>query len=138
MKQMVTVLLVTGLTSAAFGTTKAYDVAPYKCCIAETPWHTPVSQYYRNTLDSLSRVSVWIGDTLDTASFFVNVYDSVTSGLIAHNPVAVHAAQCWAWLNFPLARDADPVRGRTYKVVVTRPSGAAVSFAYCDTNPIAV
>jgi hypothetical protein len=38
-------------------------------------------------------------------------------------------------LDFPLSRDASPVRGRTYKVVVSRPSGAAVSFAYCDTNP---
>ncbi|MCX6842093.1 MAG: hypothetical protein NTX53_07430 [candidate division WOR-3 bacterium] len=38
----------------------------------------------------------------------------------------------------PKSGPVDPVRGRTYKVVVTRPSGAAVSFACCDTNPIAV
>jgi hypothetical protein len=38
------------------------------------------------------------------------------------------------WLGFQPHPEAEPVRGRTYKVVVTRPSGGAVSFAYDTTN----
>jgi hypothetical protein len=111
-------------------------VVPYRNCIGtQTQGAVGVSQYIRNTLDSLSVVSVWIGDTFGGELFDVTVVDSVNPlHLIAHNAQPVHVAQCWAWLDFPLTKDADPVRGRTYKVVVTRPTGAAISFAYDTTN----
>jgi len=85
MKQMVA-LLVIGLSSAAFGTSKAYDVVPYSNCVAETPHNTPVWQYYRNTLDSITQASVWIGDTIDTMWYNVDVVDSASpSSIIAYN-----------------------------------------------------
>ena len=131
---LMTILFVAGLT-VAYGTTKSYDIVPYKGCVAQTPLNTPVSQYIRNTLDSLSAVSVWIGDTFDGEPYTVEVLDSASTQRIAYSAQPVHATKMWAWTEFPLTKDADPVRGRTYKVVVSRPTGAAISFAYCDTNP---
>jgi len=126
------------LTAVAFPLSKSYDVVPYRNCIGlQEDGEAGVSQFYRNTLDSLTAVSVWIGDTFDGGAYKVEVKDSVTDQLLAHS-AELSAPQMWAWTQFPLSRDADPVRGRTYKVVVTRPTGAAISFAYCDTNPIAV
>lgn len=115
------------------GYTKAYDVVPFRNCVATAPPDAEVSQYLRNTLDSLSAVSVWIGDTVDTSSYNVDVYDSVTTLRVAYG--SGHQHKNWAWADFPLTREAQSVRGRTYKVVVSRPSGQAISFAYCDTNP---
>jgi len=134
MKQFMLPLLM--VASLSYATSKSYDVVPYRDCIAvETLGTRGVTQYVRNTLDSLSAISVWIGDTFDTSSFNVEVRDSATPALrIAYNAQPVHAAKCWAWLDFPLTKDAEPVRGRTYKVVVTRPSGGAISFAYDPTD----
>lgn len=117
MKQVVA-LLVMGLSSVAFGTTKAYDVVPYGNCVAEivTVPNGGVTQFCRNTLDSLTTASIWVGDTLSGQTYVVYVYDSITGLPVAHNP-GFPAHQCWAWLDFPLTKDAQPVRGRTYKVV---------------------
>jgi hypothetical protein len=132
---VITATVLPTLLSAA---SKSYDVVPYADCVAQTTIpHTDVVQYVRNTLDSLSAISVWIGDTFDTSSFNVIVVDSaVPTHQIAHNTDPGHPTQCWAWLNLPLTKDAKPVRGRTYKVVVSRPLNAsAISFAYDPNNP---
>jgi hypothetical protein len=137
LKQVAAVLLVIGLSSAAFGMSKAYDVVPFGGCVAQTTM-TPneVIQYYRNTLDSLSVVCVWIGDTLEGQPYQVVIKDSVTGLPVAEGPSnGVHASKCWSWLNIPLAKDARPVRGRTYKVIVSRAGGGGISFAYDSMNP---
>ncbi len=124
------------LTAVAFPLSKSYDVVPYRNCIGtQTPGYVGVSQFYRNTLDSLSAVSVWIGDTFDGGTYKVEVKDSATDALIA-SKANKQATQMWSWLNFDLdPGPVKPVRGRTYKVVVSRQSGQPISFAYCDTNP---
>jgi len=128
------VLFVAGLT-VAYGTTKSYDIVPYKGCVAETPRYTDVVQYYRNTLDELTRVSVWIGDTFTGGLYDVEILDSVTGGVVA-SKADKQATRMWSWLNFDLEPGpVEPVRGRTYKVVVTRPTGGAISFAYDTTTP---
>ncbi len=137
---LVAVIAATALATLLSAATKSYDVVPYRGCIAQTDSVAPnnkVSQYYRNTLDSLSVVSVWIGDTFTSDRFQVEIRDSVTGDLIAQTRNAgSHASQCWSWLPCTLVttQGRQPVRGRTYKVVVSRPSGAAISFAYDPTN----
>jgi len=77
MKQFMLPLLM--VASLSYATSKSYDVVPYRDCIAvETLGTRGVTQYVRNTLDSLSAISVWIGDTFDTSSFNVEVRDSAT------------------------------------------------------------
>jgi hypothetical protein len=133
MKQVMLLLLV--VASLSYAATKSYDVVPYRNYIGtQEDGEAGVSQYLRNTLDSLCGASVWIGDTFSGDLYKVEVKDSVTDQLVADNP-GRQATQCWAWLDFPLTKHAEPVRGRTYKVVVTRQGGAPISFAYCDTNP---
>ena len=124
------------LAAVAWPLSKSYDVVPYKCRVGTAPGDPMhgVSQFYRNTLDSLSAVSVWIGDTFTSEPYKVEVLDSATLEMVAHNN-QVHAPKMWAWTEFPLTKDAQPVRGRTYYVQVSRPTGGAISFAYCDTNP---
>jgi hypothetical protein len=117
MKQVATLLLVIGLSSAAFGISKAYDVVPFGNCVSEivTVPNSGITQLYRNTLDSLVTASVWVGDTLSSQPYFVEIRDSaVPTQLIAHGPTyGVHAPQCWAWLDIPLTKDTKPVRGKT-------------------------
>jgi hypothetical protein len=121
------VLLMLGLSSAAFGTSKAYDVTVYSDCVAVTPPNTPVVQHYRNTLDSLTAVSVWLGPASTTGSYQVEVYDSA-GGPIAHNTYQVDLPTQWGWVSVPMTEDAEPVRGRTYRVVVTRSGGGPITF----------
>jgi len=116
---------------------KAYDVVPYRNCVGQSPSNTPVVQYIRMTLDSVTAVSFWVGDTIDTSGFNVRIADSATDERIAHRE-GYHTHQDWGWMNVPLYADPvyKPVRGRTYEVRITRPTrGTAISFAYCDTNP---
>jgi hypothetical protein len=118
---------------------KAYDVVPYRNFIGTQPQGAVgVSQYYRNTLDSLSVVSVWIGDTFAGQPYEVEVYDSASTQRVAYSAQPVHAPKMWAWTGFTLTKDAQPVRGRTYRVQVSRPTGGAISFAYDPTSPKAV
>ena len=118
------------------GYTKAYDVVPFRNCVATAPPDAEVTQYYRNTLDSMSRVSVWVCEP-DTHGFHVEIRDSAPpSPLIAHGDTAARADYC-GWLDFEPTKDVEPVRGRTYKVVVSRTSGKPISYSYCDTNPYA-
>jgi hypothetical protein len=49
-------------TTAAWGAVKAYDVDVYCNCLAQTQPYTPVGQYFRMCVDSLTKVSVWVGD----------------------------------------------------------------------------
>ncbi len=130
--------LLLALAAVALPSSKSYDVVPFRNFVGtQTQGDLGVAQFYRNTLDSLWKVSVWIGDTVDTSSYNVVVYDSaIPTHQIAHGPTnGVHAPQCWSWLDFELTKDDDPVRGRTYKVVVSRTSGQPISFAYDPTNP---
>jgi hypothetical protein len=136
-KQVAT-LLVIGLASAVFGTSKAYDVVPFGNCVAEIASvpNNGIMQYYRNTLDSITRVSVWVGDVSDQAVFDVQIKDSVT-GVVVAEKLGQAPGQSWSWLNFDLTPKPDkPTRGRTYKVTVKNQDGlGAISFAYDPTNP---
>jgi hypothetical protein len=136
---LIAVLLALGF-SAALGISKSYDVVPWGNCVAEiVTSNGEISQYYRNTLDSLVRISWWCGDTFSGGLFNVEVRDSATPAIrIAYDSVPVHATQCWAWLNIPLTKDTKSVRGRTYKVIVSRTGGAGISFAYDPRNPWSV
>jgi len=131
-----TATLLALLVAVALPLSKAYDVVPYKNFIGTQPQgRVGVTQYYRNTLDDITRVSVWVGDASNPAVFDVQIKDSVT-GVVVAEKLGQAPGQSWSWLNFDLTPKPDkPVRGRTYKVVVTRPSGAPISFAYDTTNP---
>ena len=136
---LIAVLLASGF-SVVLATSKSYDVVPYGGSVAEiaTSPNSGVAQYYRNTLDSLTRISWWCGDTFSGGLFNAVVADSANPlHVIAYSAQPVHAAQCWAWLDFPLTDTSRPVRGRTYKVVVTRLPwpGGPISFAYDPRNP---
>ena len=119
---LVAVMTAVALPTLLLATTKSYDVVPYKNCIAQTDSVAPnnkVSQYYRNTLDSLTAIWLWVGDTIDTGSFKIEVRDSVVGPhRVAWNP-GQQATQCWAWLKLDLLPDPvyKPVRGRTCKAV---------------------
>jgi hypothetical protein len=127
MKRTATLLAL--LVVAALPMSKAYDVVPYRNFIGTQPQgRVGVSQYYRNTLDELTMVSFWCGDRGNGEAFNVEVWDSA-GPRIAHKTGFPAPNQSWTWLNIPLDFDTSPVRGRTYKVVVSRPTGAAVSFA---------
>ncbi len=132
----IAVLLVSA-SSLAFGISKSYDVVPYGNCVAEivTAPNNGITQYYRNTLDSLSSISVWIGDTFDTVSFNVDVVDSASPSNVIAYGYGVHPHKNWSWVDFPLTKQADPVRGRTYRVTVKQQDGGPISFAYDPTNP---
>jgi hypothetical protein len=133
-------LLLLLVASGATAITKAYDVVPFKDNIGVQPFgQIGVSQYYRNTLDSITMVSFWVGDTVDNSGFNIRVEDSATGHRIAHKE-GFHATRCWYWMNVPLLPDPvyKPVRGRTYLVEVSRPQGGAVSYAYDprETKPV--
>ena len=115
---LIAVLLAVGF-SVAPATSKSYDVVPFGGCVAEmaTSPNNGIAQYYRNTLDSLTHISWWCGDTFSGGLYKVEVKDSVTGSLVAHGPlIGQPATECWAWLDFPLTKDAQPVRGRTLVV----------------------
>jgi hypothetical protein len=133
-----TAVLLLAVAAVALPLSKSYDVVPYKNCIGTAPGGAQfgVSQYLRNTLDEITRVSVWIGDTFEGGTYSVEVKDSNTVVAGSYN---VPAHKQWAWLDFDFDTNlVSPVRGKDYKVVVMRQGGAPISFAYCDTNPIAV
>lgn len=137
MKQIV-MLLVIGLTSAAFGITKTYDVVPYRGCVAQTPLGSNVTQYFRMTVDTLEVISLWVGDTVAPGIYKVVVRDSATNVVLAQTLArGAHAEKCWSWLPCTLATTygRKPVRGKTYKATFTRTTTAPISFSYCDTNP---
>jgi hypothetical protein len=131
------VIAATALPTLLSATTKSYDVVPYADCVAQTtlaPPNDKVTQYYRNTLDSITMVSFWVGDRGNGEAFNVEIWDSAGS-MVAHKYNVPAPSQSWSWLNIPLDFDASPARGRTYKVVVSRPQGGAISFAYDPRNP---
>ena len=124
---LMAVIAAIALPTSLSAASKSYDVVPYSNCVAQTTIAgTDVIQYYRNTLDSLVTVSVWIGDTFVSQPYNVVIVDSaMPAHQIAHGPSGgQHAPKCWAWLDFPLTEVAQPVRGRTYKVIVSRSVGA--------------
>ena len=133
MKQMTLLLLVVvGLT---YATTKCYDVVPYKNFIGtQEDGEAGISQYVRNTLDSLTYVNFWVGDAGDTSEhFYVEVRDSVSGALLAQTYAGgVQAPGSWSWMPCSLVttNGKRPVRGKTYKVLFTRQGGAAISYAY--------
>jgi len=125
------------LTAVIWPLSKSYDVVPYKCCIGTAPGDPlhGVTQYYRNTLDELTRVSVWVGDASDPAHFSVQVKDTMTDSVVAEK-LGVPAQGSWIWLHFDFDTNfVRPVRGRDFAVIVTRENGAAISFAYDPTSP---
>ena len=130
--------LIVWVAGIATALTKAYSVVPYRGCIGIlTSGRDGVSQYVRNTLDSITQVSFWVGDTIDTSKFNILVEDSATGHRIAHRE-GWHATRCWYWMNVPLLPDPlhKPVRNRTCKISVSRPTTRApISFAYDPRNP---
>jgi hypothetical protein len=99
MNRMIMLLLVVGLLTAAFGAAKAYEVTPFGNNVAEivTSPNGGITQYYRNTLDSLTRISWWCGDTFGGGLYKVVVADSANPNQwIAHGPLnGQPATQCW-------------------------------------------
>jgi hypothetical protein len=129
---VITAFVLPTLLSAA---SKSYDVVPYANCIAQTTIsNSNVTQYYRNTLDSITMVSFWMGDRGDGAAFNVEVWDSA-GPKVAHRYDVPAPSQSWSWLNIPLTKDVQPVRGRTYYVKIFRSGGGGISFAYDPRNP---
>ena len=135
---LIAVLLASGF-SAALGISKSYDVVPYGGCVSEivTAPNNGVTQYYRNTLDSTAMISFWMGDRGTGEAFNVEVWDSA-GPMVAHKYNVSAPSRSWSWLNIPLDFDASPVRGRTYKVIVSRTGAGAISFAYDPRNPKSV
>ncbi len=71
---VITAIVLPTLLSAA---SKSYDVSHYGNCVAEIVTSNGyVRQYYRNTLDSLVRISWWCGDTSGGGLYDVVVADS--------------------------------------------------------------
>ncbi|MFO7689441.1 MAG: hypothetical protein R6W83_02645 [Cryobacterium sp.] len=128
-------LLVTGALAAL----KTYEVVPCSNYVArQTAGLVGVTQCFRNTVDSLTAVWVWVGDTVDTGNFKVEVYDSLTNDLLAQTAgLGVHATNRWYWLICPLytISGLTPVRGRSYRLTVSRTSGSPIEFAYSPHNP---
>ena len=131
-------VLLASVFSVALGISKSYDVVPFGGCVAEivTVSNNGITQYYRNTLDSLTHISWWCGDAFNGGPFNVEVRDSITGLAVAHGPLqGKHATQCWAWLDFQLTEVSQPVRGRTYAVTIKNQDGlGAISFAYDPRN----
>jgi hypothetical protein len=58
------------LLSAAFGALKLYDVVPYRNCMGTQPLgQIGISQTFVNVVDSLTMVSVSVGDVGGGAAF---------------------------------------------------------------------
>ncbi|MBM3316144.1 hypothetical protein FJY71_09995 [candidate division WOR-3 bacterium] len=128
------------LVSVALPATKCYDVIPYRNCIASAPGGSQfgVSQFFRMTVDSVTEAHVWVGDRIDTAGYRVVVKDSATGVMLAQTPAGnVHPDRSWYWMSCPLVttQGRKPVRGKTYEMVVTRPVGRPIAFAYDPTGP---
>ncbi len=121
------------LTAVAFPLSKSYDVVPYSNCIGtQTQGYVGVTQSYRNTLDDITRVSVWIGDTFTGGTYSVEVKDGNT---VVARRLGVPTYKQWAWLDFDFDTNlVSPVRGKDYKVIVTRENGQPISFAYDTTD----
>ena len=120
MRQFMLLLLV--VASLSYAATKSYDVVPFKNYIGVQPLgQIGVSQYYRNTLDSLTHVNFWVGDAGDTSEhFYVEVRDSVSGALLAQTYAGgVQAPGSWSWMPCSLVttNGKRPVRGRTYKTI---------------------
>ena len=135
MKQMALFLLVA--VSLAHATTKCYEVVPFSNCIGMTdtfpPSENQLTQYFRMTLDSVTMFNLWVGDAINTDSFRIEIRDSAISAhRVAWNP-GVSPTGSWSWLEIPLLPDPvyKPIRGRTYKVTVTRQDGTAIDGWRC-------
>ena len=129
-----TAVLLLAVAAVALPLSKSYDVVPYKNCIGTAPGGAQfgVSRYYRNTLDDITRISVWIGETYVGARYSVEVKDGNT---IVAGSYDVPALKLWGWLDFNFDTNyVAPVRGRDYKVIVTRENNQPISFAYDTTN----
>ena len=132
---LIAVIAATALPTLLSATSKSYDIVPYSNCVSQTNLTgTNRIQYVRNTLDSLVTASVWVGDTLSSQLYMVEIRDSATDQRVAYNN-GFPAHQCWTWLSIPLTKDAQPVRGRTYYVKIYRSGGGGISFAYDPRNP---
>jgi hypothetical protein len=131
-RQTVGLLLL--LCAAATAAVKAYEVVPYRNYLGKTAPNTPVAQYFRMCVDSLCTASLWVGDKTNGAPYSVQVRDSATNDLVAETSGVV-PLQSWSWLNMPLAKRANTVKGRTYKAVFTRSGGAEIEYAYNPLDP---
>jgi len=127
------VLMALAMPAILLAVTKVYDVTPFRNCIGETdsvPPNNKVSQSFINVVDdSLTVISLWVGDRGNGEAFSVVIKDE-DEVTVAHRSDFPAPGQSWTWLNIPLIYDAPPVRGKTYKATFTRPTGAAISYAY--------
>ncbi|MFO7674689.1 MAG: hypothetical protein R6X12_00005, partial [bacterium] len=115
---------------------KFYEVVPYRNYIGLTdsvPPNNQISQTFINVADSLTEVSLWVGDTFSGGRYHVVIKDGNTE--IA-SKLNVPAQRMWGWVHFDLEMtDAKLTRGRTLTATFTREGGAPISFAYDPTDP---
>lgn len=117
---------------------KFYEVVPYRNYIGLTdsvPPNNQISQTFINVVDSLEKVSIWVGDVGNGARYFVEIRDHENT-LIASGDSSPGTSS-WRWLDINLSSESNvkPVRGKTYKAVISRADGAPISYAYDPTDP---
>ena len=109
------VISLLALASVAWPLTKVYEVVPYGNSIASVPGDPAhgISQTFRNVVDSLTVVSIWVGDKGSGDGYDVVVRDSASGRRIAHRENIV-PGRSWYWMACTLRTDigAKPVRGR--------------------------
>jgi|WetSurMetagenome_2_1015567.scaffolds.fasta_scaffold331787_1 hypothetical protein len=137
-----TVMLLLLLSGAAFPYVVGYHVEPVKALwsgwtASQFP-NNYVEQQVVACWDSLDRVELFAGDKGNGEPFNVQVKDSAMEQIIAASADTA-PTQSWAWLSIPVSpyQGHKPVRGRTYKVVVTRSSGP-ITFGYDPRDPRSV
>jgi hypothetical protein len=122
--------------AVAFGAHKLYDIPPFRNYFGTQPLgRDGISQSFINVVDSLSVISLWVGDMTNGEEFHVEVRDEDDNVIATGNATP---GQSWHWLDITLVPDEfnKPIRGKTYNATFTRPTtGEPISFSYCDTNP---
>jgi len=133
-----------GLASAYL---KSFDVAPTHAALSGTVSGNPrtggVGETFVADFDSAAEVDVFIGDLGPVNySFDVEIKDSADV-VVAHS-YGVVAPKGHTWVPFPMTPVVDPwtgpkkiVRGKGYRVVVTRPEGGQINWYKDTTNKYA-
>jgi hypothetical protein len=83
------------LVATASGGVKAYDVDVYRNCLSTVEYgRDGVGQYFRMCVDSVTVVSIWVGDKTNGDAYRVAVSDSATDTVLAQTPVQGVVLDC--------------------------------------------